>query len=77
MDDGKGSIPVPPEAHLAVQWFDQRLDAAAVEVADLFSKYRLSEALMLVYKLFWDEFSSWLLEIVKPAYGQPINGFIL
>ena len=74
--NGKGSIPVPPEAHLAVQWFDQRLDAAAVEVADLFSKYRLSEALMLVYKLFWDEFSSWLLEIVKPAYGQPINGFI-
>ena len=56
--NGKGSIPVPPEAHLAVQWFDQRLDAAAVEVADLFSKYRLSEALMLVYKLFWDEFSS-------------------
>ena len=74
--NGKGSIPVPPDAHLAVQWFDQRLDAAAVEVADLFSKYRLSEALMLVYKLFWDEFSSWLLEIVKPAYGQPINGFI-
>ena len=74
--NGKSSIPVPPEAHLAVQWFDQRLDAAAVEVADLFSKYRLSEALMLVYKLFWDEFSSWLLEIVKPAYGQPINGFI-
>lgn len=46
------------------------------EMADLFSKYRLSEALMLVYKLFWDEFSSYLLEIVKPAYGQPINGFI-
>ena len=45
-------------------------------MADLFSKYRLSEALMLVYKLFWDEFSSYLLEIVKPAYGQPINGFI-
>ncbi|WP_301423484.1 class I tRNA ligase family protein, partial [Bacteroides caecimuris] len=70
------TIEIPVEAHLAVQWFDQRLDAAAVEVADLFSKYRLSEALMLVYKLFWDEFSSWLLEIVKPAYGQPVNGFI-
>ena len=74
--NGMGSVPIPADAHLAVQWFDQRLDAAAVEVADLFSKYRLSEALMLVYKLFWDEFSSWLLEIVKPAYGQPVNGFI-
>ena len=74
--NGMGSVPIPADAHLAVQWFDQRLDAATVEVADLFSKYRLSEALMLVYKLFWDEFSSWLLEIVKPAYGQPVNGFI-
>ena len=74
--NGKGSIPVPPEAHLAVQWFDQRLDAAAVEVADLFSKYRLSEALMLVYKLFWDEFSSWYLEIIKPAYGEGIPSSI-
>ena len=45
----------------------------AAEVADLFSKYRLSEALMAVYKLFWDEFSSWYLEMIKPAYGQPIN----
>ena len=75
-ENGMGTINIPADAHLAVQWFDQRLDAAAVEVADLFSKYRLSEALMLIYKLFWDEFSSWLLEIVKPAYGQPVNGFI-
>ena len=75
-ENGMGTIDIPADAHLAVQWFDQRLDAAAVEVADLFSKYRLSEALMAVYKLFWDEFSSWLLEIVKPAYGQPVNGFI-
>ena len=74
--NAEGSIPVPEDAHLAVQWFEQRLDVASVEMADLFSKYRLSEALMLVYKLFWDEFSSYLLEIVKPAYGQPINGFI-
>lgn len=71
--NAKGTIEIPTDAHLAVQWFDQRLDAAAVEVADLFSKYRLSEALMLVYKLFWDEFSSWYLEMVKPAYGQPID----
>ena len=75
-ENGMGTIDIPADAHLAIQWFDQRLDAAAVEVADLFSKYRLSEALMLIYKLFWDEFSSWLLEIVKPAYGQPVNGFI-
>ena len=74
--DGGDSVPMPEEAKLAVEWFTQKLDAAAVEVADLFSKYRLSEALMLVYKLFWDEFSSWLLEIVKPAYGQPINGTV-
>ena len=47
--NAKGTIEIPTDAHLAVQWFDQRLDAAAVEVADLFSKYRLSEALMLVY----------------------------
>ena len=47
--NGKGSIPVPPEAHLAVQWFDQRLDAAAVEVADLFSKYRFRRELKASY----------------------------
>lgn len=69
-------IEIPADAHLGVLWFNQRLDAAAAEVADLFSKYRLSEALMVVYKLFWDEFSSWLLEVVKPAYGQPVNGVI-
>ncbi|MCD8183257.1 MAG: valine--tRNA ligase [Bacteroides sp.] len=74
--DGMGTVDIPADAHIAVQWFDQRLDVASAEIADLFSKYRLSEALMLVYKLFWDEFSSWLLEIVKPAYGQPVNGFI-
>jgi len=67
---------IPEEAHIAVLWFDQKLDAASVEMADLFSKYRLSEALMVIYRLFWDDFSSWLLEIVKPAYGEPINRFI-
>lgn len=75
-ENGQDRVEVPAEARLAVEWFDQRLDASMAEMADLFSKYRLSEALMLVYKLFWDEFSSWLLEIVKPAYGQPVNGFI-
>ncbi len=74
--NGEGTVAIPTDAHIAVQWFALRLDVASAEIADLFSKYRLSEALMVVYKLFWDEFSSWLLEIVKPAYGQPINGFI-
>ena len=58
---------------LATQWFEAKLRLAAEELADDFSKYRLSEALMTVYKLFWDEFSSWYLEMVKPAYvdGKP------
>ncbi len=62
---------------LAMKWFDAKLKATATELDDLFSKYRISEALMVVYKLFWDEFSGWYLEMVKPAYvdgkQQPIN----
>ncbi len=66
-------IAQPEYAQLATEWFESMLAKTAAEVADLFSKYRLSEALMAVYKLFWDEFSSWYLEMVKPAYGQPID----
>ena len=66
-------VPVPEASELAIRWFESKQNAVAAEVADLFSKYRLSEALMAVYKLFWDEFSSWYLEMIKPAYGQPIN----
>ena len=66
-------IEVPEAAALAMKWFESKQNAVALEVADLFSKYRLSEALMAVYKLFWDEFSSWYLEMIKPAYGQPIS----
>ena len=66
-------IAQPEYAQLAVKWFDSLLVKVSAEVNDLFSKYRLSEALMVVYKLFWDEFSSWYLEMVKPAYGQPID----
>ena len=63
-----------PEANaIAVEWFAAKLRATNDEVDDLFKKYRISEALMAVYKLFWDEFSSWYLEMVKPAYGQPID----
>ena len=66
-------IEQPEYACLATEWFDAMLTKTAAEVDDLFGKYRLSEALMAVYKLFWDEFSSWYLEMVKPAYGQPID----
>ncbi len=64
----------PETARLAVEWFSAKLRQSAAEMADLYSKYRLSEALMEVYHLFWDEFSSWFLEMVKPAYGSPIDG---
>ncbi|MBR5803317.1 MAG: valine--tRNA ligase [Bacteroidaceae bacterium] len=66
-------IEQPEYAALATQWFESMLAKTAAEVDDLFGKYRLSEALMAVYKLFWDEFSSWYLEMVKPAYvnGEP------
>ena len=67
-----------PEANaVAVRWFDAKLRQANAEIDDLFKKYRISEALMAVYKLFWDEFSSWYLEMVKPAYGQPIDATTL
>lgn len=63
----------PDTARIASQWFDAVLRKSAAEIADLFSKYRISEALMEVYRLFWDEFSSWYLEMVKPAYQHPID----
>ena len=66
-------VAVPEAAEQAMRWFDAKQNAVAAEVADLFGKYRLSEALMAVYKLFWDEFSSWYLEMIKSAYGQPIS----
>ncbi|MBQ0061837.1 MAG: class I tRNA ligase family protein, partial [Bacteroidales bacterium] len=66
-------IAQPEECKIATEWFDAQLKNTSAEVADLFTKYRLSEALMAVYKLFWDEFSSWYLEMIKPAYGQPID----
>ena len=73
VDDQK---PVPEASRLAADWFESKQNEVAAEVADLFSKYRLSEALMAVYKLFWDEFSSWYLEIIKPAYGEGIPSSI-
>lgn len=66
-------IPQPEAAAVAIKWFDSQLSKTLAEIDDLFSKYRLSEALMAVYKLFWDDFSSWYLEMIKPAYQQPID----
>jgi valyl-tRNA synthetase len=69
----RDDIPQPDTAEIAIRWFNSILSKAIVELDDLFSKYRLSEALMVVYRLFWEEFSSWYLEIVKPAYRHPID----
>ena len=66
-------IPQPESARLAVEWFKAQLGKTLLEIEDLFEKYRLSEALMAVYKLFWDEFSAWYLEMAKPVYLQPID----
>jgi len=65
---------VQPAANkIAIDWFEAKLRTTNEELNDLFSKYRISEALMVVYRLFWDEFSSWYLEMIKPAYGSPID----
>jgi len=67
------SLPQPESSRIAVEWFGQQLQKAVNEMDDLFSKFRISEALMTVYKLFWDEFSSWYLELIKPAYQHDID----
>ena len=66
-------IEQPDSAKMAAKWFESQLSKTLTEIDDLFNKYRLSEALMAVYKLFWDDFSSWYLEMAKPAYQQPID----
>ena len=67
------SVKADGAASQAVAWFGAKLAETAAEVADLMGKFRLSEALNLLYRLFWDEFSSWYLEMVKPAYGTPMS----
>ncbi|MDE6811302.1 MAG: valine--tRNA ligase [Muribaculaceae bacterium] len=69
----RADIPQPEASRLGVEWMEAKLQSVVNEVEDLMGKFRISEALMALYKLFWDEFSSWLLEVVKPAYGQPID----
>ena len=66
-------IEQPESSRIATRWFEAKLRQTNAEIDDLFGKYRISEALMAVYRLFWDEFSSWYLEMVKPAYGNPID----
>lgn len=63
----------PRHAEIAIKWFEQQLSATALEIDDLMSKYRISEALTAIYKLIRDDFSGWYLELVKPAFGQPID----
>lgn len=67
------TLPQNDVAALAINWFGVQMRSSAAVIADHFSKYRLSDALMEVYHLFWDEFSAWFLELVKPAYGQAID----
>ena len=65
--------PQPEANKIAVEWFEAKLKETNAEIDDLFKKYRISEALMAVYRLFWDEFSSWYLEMVKPEYQKPLD----
>lgn len=66
-------IPQPESSKIALEWYDAKFQEAFAEIEDHFSKYRLSDALMTTYKLIWDDFCSWLLEMVKPAYQQTID----
>ncbi len=68
------NAPQPEPSARAIEWFNAKVNETLAEIDDLMGKFRISEALMAVYKLFWDEFSSWYLEVIKPAYGAPIDG---
>jgi valyl-tRNA synthetase len=67
------SIPQPESSKVAIEWYEAKLQNTLLEIEDHFEKYRLSDALMCIYKLVWDDFCSWFLEIIKPAYQQPID----
>ncbi|WP_308990550.1 valine--tRNA ligase [Mariniflexile litorale] len=68
------TIPQPNSSKMAIDWYESKFQKALIEIEDHFSKYRLSDALMAIYKLIYDDFCGWLLEMVKPAYQQPIDG---
>ena len=67
------TIPQPESSKVAVEWFEAKLQQTLVEIEDHFEKYRISDALMAIYKLVWDDFCSWFLEMIKPAYQSPID----
>ncbi|WP_333695793.1 valine--tRNA ligase [Flavobacterium sp.] len=71
--DVDASLTQPEYAKIATEWYESKLEKTLVEIDDLFDKYRLSEALMTIYKLVWDDFCSWFLEMIKPGYQQPID----
>ncbi len=66
-------IEQPESAKAAIIWFEHKLYASLAELEDQYDKYRISDALMTLYRLFWDEFSAWYLESIKPPYGKPID----
>ncbi|WP_329805142.1 valine--tRNA ligase [Flavobacterium facile] len=67
------TIPQPESSKVAIEWYEAKLQQTLLEIEDNFEKYRLSEALMATYKLVWDDFCSWFLEMIKPGYQQPID----
>jgi valyl-tRNA synthetase len=67
------TIPQPESSKVAIEWYENKLQKTLLEIDDNFDKYRLSDALMITYKLVWDDFCSWFLEMIKPAYQQPID----
>ncbi|MBO5710404.1 MAG: valine--tRNA ligase, partial [Rikenellaceae bacterium] len=71
------TIAQPENNRIAIEWFDSMLSRTIEQIDEMFAQYRISEALMLTYKLFWDEFSGWYLELIKPAYQQPIDSATL
>lgn len=71
------TLPQPESARLAVSWYEARLQQILAEIDDHFSKYRISDALMAIYKLVWDDFCSWFLEMIKPGYQQPVDALTL
>jgi valyl-tRNA synthetase len=71
------SIPQPKSSKVAIEWYEAKLQQTLLEIEDNFEKYRISDALMGIYKLVWDDFCSWFLEMIKPAYQQPIDSLTL
>ncbi|MGC1517084.1 MAG: class I tRNA ligase family protein, partial [Maribacter sp.] len=66
-------LPQPEASRLGLEWYEAKLNKTVLEIDDHFSKFRISDALMSIYRLVWEDYSSWLLEIIKPAYQQPID----